>query len=169
MQQWIKRECNIKNETCCSKTFCRFNNNTSGKWMTFIGFSGVLTWSSCQIGKIAGAHALGMPGTFSPPPISDPDMHHSTSVTHVPWCMPGSLTSGYLWSRRRGKKRSRYSRRMRNPQFCVSGKRPMGHTITCTCIWSQRCGSSWSSAGGAVAAAADIRTCRPARPPTKGK
>ena len=40
-----------------------------------------------------------MPGTFSPPPrISDPDMHHGTCVTHVPWCMLGSLTSGFLWN-----------------------------------------------------------------------
>ena len=61
-------------------------------------------WASYQIRKIAGAHAPGMPGTFSPPPrVSDPDMHHRTCVTHVPWCMPGSLTSGFLWSRRRGK------------------------------------------------------------------
>ena len=68
-----------------------------------------------------------MQGTFSPPPRnSNPDMHHGTCVTHVPWCMPGSLTSGFLWSRWRGK-RSRHSRRMRNPQFCVSGKRPMGN------------------------------------------
>ena len=63
---------------------------------------------------------------FPPPPqFSDPDMHHGTCVKHVPWCMPGSLTSGFLWSRWRGK-RSRHSRRMRNPRFCVSGKRPMG-------------------------------------------
>ena len=61
-------------------------------------------WASCQIHKIAGAHAPGMPGTFSPPPqVSDPDMHHGTCVTHVPWCMPGSLTSSFLWNRRRGK------------------------------------------------------------------
>ena len=41
-----------------------------------------------------------MPGTFSPPPrVSDSDMHHGTCVTHVPWCMPGSLTSYFLWSR----------------------------------------------------------------------
>ena len=34
-----------------------------------------------------------MPGTFSPPPRdSDPDMHHGTCVTHVPRCMPWSLT-----------------------------------------------------------------------------
>ena len=62
------------------------------------------TWASCQIRKIAGAHAPGMPGTFSPSPqVSDPDMHHGTCVTHVPWCMPGSLTSGFPWNRRRGK------------------------------------------------------------------
>ena len=40
------------------------------------------------------AHAPGMPGTFSPSPrVSDPNMHHGTCVTHMPWCMPGSLTS----------------------------------------------------------------------------
>ena len=68
------------------------------------------------------AHAPGIPGTFSPPPrISDPDMHHGTCATHVPW----SLTRGFLWSRWRGK-RSRHSRDMRNPQFYVSGKRSIG-------------------------------------------
>ena len=71
------------------------------------------------------AHASGMPGTFSPPPRgSDPNMHHGTCVTHVPRCMPGSLTSGFLSSRWRGK-RPRHSLRMRNPQFCVSSKRPI--------------------------------------------
>ena len=75
--------------------------------------------------KLRVAHAPGMPGTFSPPPrFSDPDMHHGTCVTHVPWCMPGSLTSRFLWSGWQGK-RSRHSRRMRNPQFYVSGKRSM--------------------------------------------
>ena len=72
--------------------------------------------------KLRIAHAPQMPGTFSPSPrVSKPDMHHGTCVTHVPWCMPGSLTSGFLWSQWRGK----HSRRMRYPQFCVSGKRPM--------------------------------------------
>ena len=60
-----------------------------------------VSWASCQIRKIAGAHAPGMPGTFSPPSqVSDPDMHHGTCVTHVPWCMPGLLTSGFLRNRR---------------------------------------------------------------------
>ena len=73
--------------------------------------------------KLRVAHAPGMPGTFSPPSrISDPDMHHGTCVMHVPWCMPGSLTSGFLWSRWRWK-RSRHSRCMRNMPFYVSGKR----------------------------------------------
>ena len=66
-----------------------------------------------------------MPGTFFPPSrVSDPDIHHGTCMTHVPWCMLGSLTSGSLWSRWRGK-RSRYSQRTRNRQFYVSVKRPM--------------------------------------------
>ena len=66
-----------------------------------------------------------MPGVFSPPHrVSYPDMHHGTCVTHVPWCMPGSLTSSFIWSRWRGK-RCRHSRRMRSPQFYVSGERRM--------------------------------------------
>ena len=75
--------------------------------------------------KLRVTHAPGMPGTFSSLPwVSDPDIHHGTCVTHVPWCMPGSLTSGFFWIRSQGK-RSRHSRRMRNPQFYISGKRPM--------------------------------------------
>ena len=27
-----------------------------------------------------------------PPRVTDPEMHHGTCVTHVPWCMPGSST-----------------------------------------------------------------------------
>ena len=85
-----------------------------------------LTWASCQIREIAGCACAGNTGkVFSPPlRVSDPDMHHGTCVTHVPWCMTGSLTSGFFWSRWRGK-RSRHSRRIRNPRFYVSGKRPI--------------------------------------------
>ena len=44
-------------------------------------------------------HAPVIPGTFSPPPrVIDPDMHHGTCVTHVPWCMPGSITSAVVSS-----------------------------------------------------------------------
>ena len=54
--------------------------------------------------KLWVAHAPGMPGTFSlPPRVSDPDMHHGTCATHVGWCMSGSLTSSFLWSRLAGK------------------------------------------------------------------
>ena len=53
--------------------------------------------------KLRVVHAPGMSGTYSPPPlVSDPDMHRGTCVTQVPWCMPGSLTSNFLWSRWRG-------------------------------------------------------------------
>ena len=82
--------------------------------------------------KLRVAHAPGMPGTFPPPPrATDPGMHHGTCVTHVPWCMPGSLTSGFIWSRWRGK-RSRHYRRMHNPQFYVSGKRPIAVSLLLT-------------------------------------
>ena len=72
--------------------------------------------------KLRVVHA---PGTFSLPQLAiDPNMHHGTCVMHVPWCMSGSITSGFLWNLWRGK-RSRHSRRTRNPQFYVSGRRPM--------------------------------------------
>ena len=66
-------------------------------------------------------------------------LHHGTCATHVPWAMPGSLTRGFLWSRWRGK-RSRHSRRMRNPMFYTSGKRPIMaiwakfHLVEISCI-----------------------------------
>ena len=84
-----------------------------------------LAWASCQICKIEVVHVPGMLRTFSPPPrVSDPDMHHSTCMTRVPWCMPGSLTSGFLWSWWWGK-RSQHSRLTCIPQFYISGKRPI--------------------------------------------
>ena len=88
-------------------------------------------WTSYQIRKLRVAHATGMPGMFPPPPrVSDPDMHHGACETHVPWCMPGSLTSRFLRNRWRGK-RSPHSRRMRNPQFYVSGE-----MITLIRLWT---------------------------------
>ena len=50
--------------------------------------------------------------------------HNGTCVTQVLWCMPGSLTNGFLWSRWRGK-RFRHSRRMRSTHFYASGNRSM--------------------------------------------
>ena len=99
--------------------------------------------------KLRVAHGPGIQGTFSQPPlVSDPDMHHDTCMTHVPWCMPGSLTSGFLWSRWRGK-RSRHSHiRIRNTQFYVSGKRTIGLCfyrsphLHCGCLVQQRSGST---------------------------
>ena len=58
-------------------------------------------WASYQIRKIAGCACAGNAGNVFPrrrlqrkPLVSDPDMHHGTCVTHVPWCMSGSLTRG---------------------------------------------------------------------------
>ena len=63
-------------------------------------------WKRCEYGpltryvKLRVAHAPGTPGTFSAPRLqraplrSDPGMHDGTCVTHVPWCMSGSLIRG---------------------------------------------------------------------------
>ena len=59
------------------------------------------TWASYQIRKIAGCACAGNAGNVFPrrrfqrkPLVSDPGMHHGTCVTHLPWCMSGSLTCG---------------------------------------------------------------------------
>ena len=88
--------------------------------------------------KLQVVHAPGMPGTFCPPlGVSDPDMHHGTCVTHMPWCMTGSPTSCFRSSRWRGKR----SRRMRNLQFCVSGKRFIGWQVNA----ARRSTSQWTT------------------------
>ena len=100
---------------------------TKGQWCESVSMSvSMIEYGPlARYVKLRVAHAPGMPGTFSPPPrFSDPDMHHGTCVTHVPWWMPGSLTSDLLESWWWGK-RSRHSRRMRKPHIYVSGKRPI--------------------------------------------
>ena len=48
--------------------------------------------------KLRVVYAPGVQGTFSSPlRASDPDIHHGTCLTYVPWCMVGWLTSGFLW------------------------------------------------------------------------
>ena len=70
------------------------------------------------------AHASGMPGTFSLPPTSNETTswrprHASRHVRHARAVMHVGLAYSQ-WQR----KRSRHSRRMRNPRFYLSGKRP---------------------------------------------
>ena len=94
-------------------------------------FDVIINGPITRYAKFPVAHVPGMPATFSSAPrYSDPDMHHGTCATHVPWCMPRSLTSGFLWSQWRGK-HSRHSRRMRDPQFCLSGKRLIDRSWAC--------------------------------------
>ena len=80
----------------------------TGQWVNTYVFNGPLL-----LRKIAGCACAGNAGNVFPAIVGMRSRHASR---HVPWCMPGSLTSGFLWSRWRGK-RSRHSRRMRNPQF----------------------------------------------------
>ena len=89
-------------------------------------------WTSYQIRKIAGCACARNAGNVFPrrrfqskPLVSDPGMHHGTCATHVPWCMSGSLTCGD------GKTFPAFPAHA-HPQFCVSGKRPMGLAL----IWT---------------------------------
>ena len=58
-------------------------------------------WAFYQIRKIAGCACAGNAGDVfrrhrlqRKPLVSDPGMHHGTCVTHVSWCMSGSLSRG---------------------------------------------------------------------------
>ena len=71
------------------------------------------------------AHAPGMPGTFSPSPTSKESTsmlsrHASRHVRDARAVMHVGIANPRWWG-----KRSQHSRRMRNPQFYVSGKRPI--------------------------------------------
>ena len=122
---WIHEPCYLKwfldylaNNIGDFKSFPFYNND--GSYMGVVDAMPHLSYSYYVIlkpylhgpltnyAKLWVAHAPGMPGTFSPPlRVSNPNMHHGTCVTHVPrhvcdaraWCMPGSLTSGFPWSR----------------------------------------------------------------------
>ena len=83
-----------------------------------LGLGSEVAWASYQIRKIAGCACAGNAGNVFPRRrlhrtllVSDSGMHHGTCVTHVPWCMSGSLHQGW-----RGK-RSRHYRRMRTRSF----------------------------------------------------
>ena len=79
--------------------FHRVQMTTSQHW--FKQWTGDKPWASYQIRKIAGCACAENAGNVFPrrrihrkPLVSDPGMHHGTCVTHVPWCMSGSLTCG---------------------------------------------------------------------------
>ena len=84
--------------------------------------------------KLWVAHPPWMPGTFSQPPrVSDPDMQYGTCATHVLWCMSGSLTSGFLWSRFAGKTFPAFLAHAQ-PAIFVSGMKPMVYNICVICL-----------------------------------
>ena len=89
---------------------CKIDMKTSGcckgSWHDMTSSSPAISWrfpswASYQIRKIVGCARAGNVGNVYPATrfqrkslFSDPDMHHGTCVTHVPWCMSGSLTHG---------------------------------------------------------------------------
>ena len=128
-QRWCKCNNSVRSFLPCLE--CLENRIAALRWLTarplcdiqhmgLLQFHGVCSYVISRV-----AHAPEMPGTFSPPPrVSDLDMHHGTCVTHVPWCIPGSLTSGFLWNLWRGKRYTGIPGRMYNPQFYILAKGP---------------------------------------------
>ena len=102
-----------------------FTNNHHSDKATMAGHNLIWHRPLTRYVKLCVAHAPGMPGTFSPPPTSKEtaslrSQHASWHVRHARAVMHVGISN----PRWRGK-RSRHSRRMRNPRFCVSGKTPM--------------------------------------------
>ena len=71
----------------------------TGGYMNMISKGSTRTMDLLPLRKIAGCACAGNAENVFPrhrlqrkPQISDPGMHHVTCVTHVPWCMSGSLT-----------------------------------------------------------------------------
>ena len=123
--EWITIYVHVKQDFAINHPCSYFNGGLAEYTHQWAHTSHTNHGPVARYAKLGVAQAAGMPETFSPPlRVSDPDKHHGTCVTHVPWCISGSLTSGFLWNRWRGKC-SRHSRRMDNPQFFLSGKRPM--------------------------------------------
>ena len=57
--------------------------------------------------------------------VSNPVMHHGTCVTHVPWCMSGSLTRGDG------------ENALRIPGACATRKFTYGHFVAFCCVMLQ--------------------------------
>ena len=87
----------------CTTGFDIWYNPWQSRKVAFINMTAIsfVLWASYQICKIAGCACAGNAGNVSPRRqiqrkllVSDPGIHHGTCVTHVPWCMSGSLTHG---------------------------------------------------------------------------
>ena len=90
---WVKRWTKSRLEI----QHTRFNLHHVSKLQTFLGISRL---ASYQIRKIVGCACARNAGNVFPATdlkktlVIDPGIHHSTCVTHVLWCMSGSLTRG---------------------------------------------------------------------------
>ena len=76
---------------------CRFISHARSFY--FLDFTMPSPWASSQISTNHGLRMRRECRERFPchrpqrkPLVSDPDMHHGTCVTHMPWCMSGSLT-----------------------------------------------------------------------------
>ena len=83
------------------------------------------TWASYQIRKNAGCACARNARYVSPATSGQRSRHTSRHVRDARVVMHAGIVIWWLHLVSVDDKRSRHSRRMRNPQFCVSGKRPI--------------------------------------------
>ena len=81
-----------------------------------------LLWASCQIGKLRFCACAGNAGNVFPATVGLRSRHESRHVRDARDVMHAGIANGSFLGSRRWRKRSRHSRRMRNPPFYVSGK-----------------------------------------------
>ena len=107
-------------------------HDTPAKMTSFIGLLPYTKNCGCACAENA--------GDVFPVTVGKRSRHASRHVRNArAVCMPGSLTSGFLWNRRRRKTFPAFPR-MRKLQFYVSGKRPIVASLTLGvvhhCLWS---------------------------------
>ena len=98
---------------------------------------GVSQWASCQIRKIAGYACSGNAGNIFPTTTGQRSRHASRNVRGARAVMHDGVANWRWWGSRWWGKRSRHSRRMRNPWFYVSAKRPMMIELICFSLYSR--------------------------------
>ena len=119
---WYYAYQRITRSHICQHLMTDIMNVSSG---LVIGWIPTDHWPFARYVKLRVTHAPGILEQFLPPlRVSDPDMHHDTCVSHVPWCMSGSLTSGFPLKLVVGKTFPAF-RAHAQAAIYASGKRPM--------------------------------------------
>ena len=94
-----------------------------------MAFIALQPWASCQLPKILGCACARHAGNVFPYTAGWRSWHASRHVRDARAVMHAGIANKRFPLKSVAGKRSRHSRRMPNPLFCVSGKRPIGRPL----------------------------------------